>query len=138
MAEGILKAKVKEYGLPWSIDSAGTSNWHEGERPDRRGVAIALENGIDISHQRARQFQVNDFDRFDLILAMDSSNYHSICSLTNNPEQIDKVEIIMNFLYPGKNMAVPDPYYDNRFPQVFEMLGRACEKIINYYRQDAN
>jgi len=138
LAEGILKAKVKECGLSWSVDSAGTSNWHEGEHPDRRGVAIGLENGVDISHQRARQFQVNDFDKFDLILAMDSSNYHSICSLTANPAQTDKVKIIMNFLSPGKNIAVPDPYYDNRFPQVFEMLTRACEKIIDYYRQDTN
>ncbi|MCB0619215.1 MAG: low molecular weight phosphotyrosine protein phosphatase, partial [Saprospiraceae bacterium] len=73
LAEGILKEKIKENGLPWEVDSAGTGSWHVGEPPDPRSVAVARAHGIDILDQRARQFRPADFRQFDLIFAMDAS-----------------------------------------------------------------
>ena len=137
LAEGILKQKVEKLDLDWTIDSAGTSDWHNEEAPDGRSIAIAKENQIDITNQRSRKFAQSDYDRFDLILAMDSSNYHNITSLARNNNDKNKVRLIMNYLYPDQNRAVPDPYYDDGFPKVFEMLSQSCDKIIEHYLNPA-
>ena len=135
LAEGILKKKIKEKNLDWSVDSAGTGSWHIGELPDRRSIAIARTYGIDITDQRARQFKSADLDQFDLVLAMDSSNYQHIIRNAFTKEHQEKVHLIMNFLHPGQNGNVPDPYWDdNGFNKVFIMLEKACEKIIEKYR----
>ena len=133
LAAGILKNQTEKLGLNWKVDSAGTSSWHIGDPPDSRSIAIARDNGVDISDQKARQFLVKDFDRFDLILTMDSCNYRDVLSLARDDNDSDKVHLIMNFLTPGKNGEVPDPYYDNGFPGVFKMLNQTCEKIIEEY-----
>ena len=133
LAEGILKEKVKENGLKWEVDSAGTSGWHDGALPDTRSIEIANQNGIDISDQRSRKFLKSDFKNFDLILAMDSSNYQNIHALAENDTEKEKVKLILNYSFPGENRTVPDPYYDNGFPQVYEMLEKACQCIIETY-----
>lgn len=93
-------------------------------------IVIAEKYGIDITDQRARQFAKEDFDNFDLILAMDSSNFNNIRSLARNSEDSNKVELLMNYLYPNKNIAVPDPYYDGSFDNVFQMIDSACNALI--------
>lgn len=134
LAEGILQNKISRLGLNWQVDSAGTGSWHVGESPDHRSVAIARKYGIDISQQRARQFRSADLQEFDLIFAMDSSNYQNILSLANSSEEEEKVEMIMNLVQPGYNQNVPDPYYDNDgFEQVFRMLDEACDRIIDKF-----
>ena len=132
LAEGILKHKVRQNGLDWQVDSAGTGYWHVGEAPDPRSVEVADRHGIDISGQRARQFEAADLDRYDLVLAMDSSNYRSILLKAATPEQEKKVHLIMNFLEPGRNVNVPDPYYGagDGFENVYQMLDKACDKIV--------
>jgi len=131
LAEGIMKEKIKHNNLDWEVDSAGTGAWHAGELPDPRSIKVAKQNNIDITDQRARQFCASDFNDFDLILAMDSSNYQNIIRLASTSEQEKKVKMIMNFASPGRNVNVPDPYYgDNGFDQVFNMLNEACEAII--------
>ena len=131
LAEGIMKNKIEEHGLDWSVDSAGTGSWHVGERPDHRSVEVALKYGIDITNQRARQFRASDLQEFDIIFAMDSSNYRNILQKANSKEEEEKVRMIMNEVQPGYNQNVPDPYYDNDgFEQVFQMLNKACERII--------
>ncbi len=126
--------KVKQLGLNWQIDSAGTGAWHVGEQPDRRSIATARKYSIDITGQRARQFKPHDLERFDLILAMDSSNYQEILRHAISKELKEKVQLIMNFVSPGRNQNVPDPYWnDNGFEQVFEMLDEACDKIIEHF-----
>ena len=80
LAEGILKSKVSS-GV--AVDSAGTGSWHAGELPDTRSIKTAQEHGIDITNQRARQFSASDFKKFDLIYAMDNSNYRNIIALAN-------------------------------------------------------
>jgi len=129
LAEGILKQKVKKKELTWQIDSAGTSGWHIGELPDSRSISTAKQHGIDISDQRSRQLKASDLQEFDLILAMDTSNYNDILRLANK-EQRDKVKMILNFAYPGENRAVPDPYYNDGFEQVYQLLDTACDQLI--------
>ena len=134
LAEGIMKKKVEENNLGWFTDSAGTGSWHIGELPDRRSIATAHSYGIDITNQRARQLRPIDIDRFDLILVMDSSNYRDVIRYTVSKDQEEKVQLIMNFLSPGRNENVPDPYWDdNGFETVFKMLDNACDKIVEKY-----
>ena len=130
LAEGILRNKAESMDLDLMVDSAGTSDWHIGEPPDSRGVNVAFENGIDINDLKARQFSINDFDKFDLILAMDKTNYSELLNLARNSNDIKKIKLFMNIAFPGVNMDVPDPYYDGRFQEVFELLDEASEKIL--------
>lgn len=131
LAEGILSNMLKEKKGDWIVDSAGTGSWHIGEPPHQGSIKVAKKHGIDISNQRARQFSHEDFAKFDLILAMDSNNYNDITSLTTSEEDKDKVKLILNYLYPGKNMAVPDPYFTGGFDNVYSLLEGACRQLLN-------
>lgn len=135
LAEGILAVKAKENDLNWQVGSAGTSSWHIGELPDPRSIAIAKKYGVDITYQRAQQLQTKDLETFDLIFAMDASNYQKIMELAATDDQKQKVKMIMNEVNIGSNQSVPDPYWDdNGFEQVFQMLSEACDQIIEKYR----
>lgn len=134
LAEGIMQRKINEHRLDWQVDSAGTGAWHIGEKPDHRSIATARQHGIDITGQRARQLKPHDLDRFDLILAMDSQNYRDILRFADTDTHREKVQLIMNFATPGRNQAVPDPYWDdNGFEKVFEMLEEACGKVVERF-----
>ncbi len=130
LAEGILRSKITHLDI--LVDSAGTAAYHIGERPDFRSIEIANKYGIDLTSQRARQFSVNDFDEFDIIYAMDTSNYSNIISLARNAKDRDKVDLILNEINPRSFQSVPDPYYggDNGFQNVYEMLDEACDIIV--------
>ncbi len=130
LAEGIMREKIKENGLDWEVDSAGTSSYHIGEKPDPRSIETGDLNGIDIRGQRARQFKRIDFDLFDKIYVMDNSNYSDIASMTDNLKHLEKVKLILEEGYPGENREVPDPYWNNRFSDVFQMLDHSCEQIV--------
>ena len=135
LAEGILRHKIKEAELDWEVQSAGTGSWHIGEAPDPRSQKIAKINGIDISKQKAQKFSQKHFSEFDRIYTMDSSNYRDVVNMAINEEDKNKVELIMNLVEPGKNKAVPDPYYDDElYSVVFEMLEKACENIMKELR----
>ena len=129
LAEGILRSKVNT--LTVEVDSAGTGGWHAGEQPDPRSMDVAKKNGLDISYQRARKFTARDFEVFDYIFVMDTSNRQNVLNLAQSEEHISKVHLIMDELFPGENMDVPDPYYGglNGFDQVFDMLDEACDSI---------
>jgi len=135
LAHGILQDKIEKQGLDWEIDSAGTGSWHIGKLPDPRSIATASNNDIDITYQRARQFRSIDFDNYDLIFAMDSSNYQKIKSNSKDSKDHDKVELIMNLVEPGRNISVPDPYWDDDgFNKVYDMLDKATDALIKKYR----
>lgn len=136
LAQGILEQKVAAHGLDWEIDSAGTGSWHIGESPDHRAVYTAGQHDLDISGQRARQFRRQDLKDFDLILAMDQSNYQGILRLAKSPEEEQKVKKIMDFITGNSNgRDVPDPYWDDDgFEKVYQMLDKACDEIINTYQ----
>jgi protein-tyrosine phosphatase len=129
LAEGILKAKTNH--LDVVVDSAGTAAYHVGEQPDIRSIEIANKYGVDLTSQRARQFSVNDFDEFDKIYAMDSTNYANIISLARDEKDRNKVDVILNESNPKSFQSVPDPYYggENGFQDVYEMLEEACDII---------
>lgn len=134
LAEGIMKQKIQTHNLDWEVDSAGTGYWHIGQKPDERSIAVAKKNGLDITDQRARQLKTTDLQEYDLIFAMDSSNYRNIKTFANSPEEERKIDLIMNVVKPGYNENVPDPYYGNDgFEGVYQMLEIACEKVIEKY-----
>lgn len=129
LAEGILKSKLPKNII---VDSAGTGNWHIGKAPDHRSIKVAKNNGVDISQQKARQFQMSDFETFDVIYAMDEQNFTDILLLAQNKAQKNKVKLILNELN-SQNQSVPDPYYGTMadFEHVFNILNKACIEIKN-------
>ncbi|GGH00385.1 protein-tyrosine-phosphatase [Polaribacter pacificus] len=129
LAEGILQSKVDPSKI--SVDSAGTAAYHVGELPDKRSIATAKKYGIDLTQQRARKFSIKDFDIFDIIYAMDQSNYQDLLSLARNQQDKDKLHLILNESYPNEQREVPDPYYGgvDGFEQVYQLLDEACTVI---------
>lgn len=131
LAEGILQHKTKNKNI--FVDSAGTASYHIGKLPDSRSIEIANKYGIDLAKQRARQFSEIDFDNFDKIYAMDTSNYASIISISRNENDRNKVELILNEINPKLCDSVPDPYYGegDGFQKVYNMLDEACNIIVS-------
>lgn len=131
LAEGILESKINPDEI--FVDSAGTGAYHTGNLPDKRSIEVARKYGINITDQRARQFVVADFDKFDIIYAMDESNYRNILLLARTKEDESKVHLILNEAFPDKNLSVPDPYYGGNqgFENVYKMLDEACEIIAD-------
>ncbi len=129
LAEGILKSKVDTSKV--TVESAGTGGWHVGSLPDPRSIEIAKKNGIDITNQRGRKFSTYDFETYDYIFVMDNSNYHDVIKLANTQEEQDKVQLLLEEIFPGENVDVPDPYYGGTlgFENVFQMIEEACDKI---------
>ncbi len=127
LAEGILASKLPKD--KFIIDSAGTGDWHVGKKPDERSIATAKKNGIDIGNQRGKLFVKSHFQEFDYIFVMDNSNYDNVVELAPNQESKNKVQLILNELFPNENVDVPDPYYglQNGFDMAFEMLNESCE-----------
>ena len=130
LAHGILQEKINELGLNWEVDSAGTSGYHNGEPPDPRSIQEAQVNGINIRDQRSRLLTSSDIKFFDLILAMDASNRDAILNQCESDEEKAKVKMIMNYTFPGENIDVPDPYYNDGFDHVFEILDAAIDHMI--------
>ena len=132
LAEGIMRNKLEESGMEGMVDSCGFEPFHTGEAPDPRSMETAHQHGVDISMQQARLFSVDDFDRFDKIYVMDLNNYSDVASYARNKEDLNKVDFIMNAVYPGSNRPIPDPYYGGKsgFKNVWEMLDQASDKII--------
>jgi protein-tyrosine phosphatase len=134
LAQGILEQKVAQRGLNWTVDSAGTGSWHAGDPPDPRSIAIARQYGLDISRQRARQVRSSDFEEFDVLLAMDTSNHRDLLRMAISEEERRKIDLILHFTQPNSQRSVPDPYWDdNGFDQVFRMLDEACERLIEQW-----
>ena len=135
LAEGILQHKVRQVGLNWTVESAGTNSYHTGDAPHPLSQKVALLHGIDISRQRARRITGADFDRYDKIYALAGNVIADMRSLTRQQFQPGKVDLLMNELYPGSNMDVPDPYYGEEpgYHEVFKMIDEACDSIISRY-----
>ncbi len=136
MAEGILRDMIRKEGLPWSTDSAGTGDYHVGEAPDNRAQRATKDHGIDISDLRARQFRASDFEEFDVLLAMDESNLKNMIRLAPNANLASKAQLILDHAPEVGTREVPDPWFgeERGFDEVYDMLDRACSKVITHVR----
>jgi len=129
LAEGILKSKVDPEKV--FVDSAGTGDWHVDSEPDKRSIAIASKNGLNISQQRGRQFSKKDFQDFDHIFVMDNSNFKDVIAMAETDEELQKVHLILDEIFPSENVDVPDPYHggDQGFENVYMMLDEATDEL---------
>ena len=129
LAEGLLASKLP--ADKFTVDSAGTGHWHVGKQPDERSIAIAQKNGLDISCQKGRLFRKQDFEDFDYIFVMDNTNFADVTRLAETAEQREKVSLILDAIFPGEKVDVPDPYFGlaNGFDAVYRMLDEACSII---------
>ena len=132
MAEGILQHKARKAGLNWSVESAGTNGYHDGEPPHRLSQKVALQNGINICQQRSRRFKASDLQHYDKIYAMAEDVIDEMRRIARKDFLDEKVDLLMNELYPGKNMDVPDPWYggEDGYHEVYRMMEEACDAIV--------
>jgi protein-tyrosine phosphatase len=132
-AEGVFRHVVNERNLHdvIKVDSAGTHAYHIGDSPDSRSQVTAKSRGVDLSAQRARKVEANDFERFDYVIAMDRSNYENLKVLAN-PDQQSRLHLFMDFTNTWDNAEVPDPYYGggDGFTNVFDMVQSASEGLL--------
>ena len=133
-AEGVFRKMVGDKGLHETIavDSAGTHAYHVGEPPDPRTQEVAARRGYDLSAQRARKFEMADFHRFDLILAMDRG-HHEILSRMAQPTSAHKLKMMMSYASRFKETDVPDPYYGGPqgFDRVLDMIEDASRGLLD-------
>lgn len=134
MAEGVFRSYVAEAGLSdrFIIDSAGTTGFHVGDPPDPRAARTALDNGVDISSQMARQLQRDDIASFDYLLAMDRDNLKHIRQLAqgtptgvgSKSDEVEKISLLLSHAPAASRENVPDPYYggERGFQDCFELI----------------
>ncbi|HEX5003107.1 MAG TPA: low molecular weight protein-tyrosine-phosphatase [Bacteroidia bacterium] len=131
LAEAIMREKMRELNVQGYVDSAGISNYHEGDPPDERAISVANEYGIDISNQCSRPFSKSDYNTFDYIFAMDESVLRSLKD--NGGAQFkDKLFLLPVFAGMDKIRNIPDPYYGGvlEFRRVFNLLNESCQKAL--------
>jgi protein-tyrosine phosphatase len=140
-AEGAMRALVREEGLEDSIelDSAGTGNWHVGSPPDPRAIAAALARGIALEGC-AREARREDFDDFDLVLAMDRSNMRELRRLAPGAQALAKVRLLREFdpaSAGAEDLDVPDPYHGaaGGFDEVLDLVQAACRGLLEQIRE---
>lgn len=139
LAENMFRHLAQQDGLDhkYDVDSAGTSGYHVGERPDHRMRQVASEHGF-IYDGRARQFRRRDFETFDLIIAMDSSNRSDLIRMAQSDAQATKIHLMREFDPEGSpNAPVPDPYYGgiDGFENVFQLVKRSCQGMLDALEQ---
>lgn len=136
MGEGAVKSIVKHNSLisNYFIDSAGISAHHIGEKADKRMRDIAYKHGIKLT-SKSRKVVLEDFDNFDLIIAMDNSNLRNLEKMANhNKKYLEKIKLMRAFDTLAEVKDVPDPYYgkDDEFEEVYQIVYRSCENLFKY------
>ncbi len=134
-AEAVFRARAKAAGLDVEIDSAGTGAWHVGAEPDERAQAAGLARGYDLTPIRARQVSEGDYERFDLVLAMDHDNLATMKSRA--PAALhDRIRLFLSFAPVLGLNAVPDPYYggDQGFEEVLDLVEAASDELIAHLK----
>ncbi len=140
LAEGILQQKAFDAGLNWSVESAGTNSYHIGEPPHPLSQKVEKLNGIDICKQRARRFVADDFKIYDKIYALAGDVLQDMRRIAKKDFDPAKADLLMNELYPGDDMDVPDPWYGTEpgYHEVYKMIDEVCSAIIEKYGQKQN
>lgn len=132
LAEGLLKIKLPS---EYIVDSAGTIDMHEGQKPDHRSIEVAGKHNIDISMQRSRPLTTKDLDYYDIIYCMDQQNLEDVRSLADSDVQRSKVHLILADAGQPADAIVPDPYYGTQddFENVYQILDEATTIIANKF-----
>ncbi|MBS1576506.1 MAG: low molecular weight phosphotyrosine protein phosphatase [Bacteroidetes bacterium] len=138
LAEGILQDKVEKAGLDWKIESAGTNRYHTGDAPHHLSQKVARLHGIDISKQRARTITPEDFDRYNKIYVLAGDVLSDMKYVVGKKFKPEKVDFLLNELFPGENRDVPDPYYggEDGFHDVYKLIDDACDAILSKYSKE--
>ena len=136
-AEAVMRAQVEAAGLSdrIAIDSAGTGDWHVGKAPDERAQRAGRTRGYDLSPLRARQVTAADFDRFDLLLAMDEANLRNLERICPGQRR-ERVRLLMELAPHAAGREVVDPYFGGRegFEAVLDQVEAACEGLLAHLR----
>lgn len=142
MAESVMRELVDQAGLTGAVevDSAGTGDWHVGERADLRAQRVLSGAGYDASGHRARQFEAGWFDTLDLVIALDRGHERTLRAWASDEEQRAKVQLLRGFdpeSGPGE-LDVPDPYYDGEraFAEVLDQVEAACRGLLAQVRSE--
>ncbi len=128
LAHGVAADYIEKNGLDILVDSCGTSDWHTGEAPCHNSIKVGSLHSIDISSLEARQIVKDDFEKFDMIIALDDSNVSNILNLGCPPHKLTKLG-----LYGYKNQDVPDPYFFDGFEgfeKVYTMIEECTIELI--------
>jgi protein-tyrosine phosphatase len=135
MAEAVFRDQVEQAGLAdhFEIASAGTGNWHIGERPHRGTVTVLKQNNIDVGIKRAQQLSRADFDTYNYIIAMDAANVSDIQGLFGR-----KVPRLLEFAMQESPRDVPDPYYTGGFDYVCPFVEAGCQGLLKHIREKEN
>lgn len=128
-AEGILRGLVEQAGADIEVSSSGTSGWHNGKLPDARSMAEAKRRGYDLSSQRSSQTAQSDFEYFDLIIGMDHSNMANLRAIAPCGAKA-KMKMLLDYLPEQPLREVPDPYYEDGFDTVFDLIEAACKALL--------
>lgn len=142
LAENMFRQHAENQGLAanYAVDSAGTSAFHVGERPDSRMREVARKRGLEYSGS-ARQFQPEDFEQFDLVIAMDQDNRRQLQKLAASPEQEKKIRLMREFdPQAGGDQGVPDPYYGGiqGFERVYDIIHRSTKELLKKLEEDGS
>jgi protein-tyrosine phosphatase len=140
LAEHLFLRKARDKGIANLVQaaSAGTSSWHVGEAPDARMRKVAARHGL-VYDGRARQFKPSDFDRYDLIVALDTDNRNHLLTLVRSQEDRQKIRLLREFdPAGGPNASVPDPYYSGMdgFEEAFRVIDRSVEGLLKALELD--
>ena len=131
-----MRELARDADLDLSFDSAGTGDWHVGEAPYGPMQAAARKRGYDLSDLRARQFTADDFDAFDLIIAMDKSNRANIESLRPNGSPTPVMRML-DYAPDQSERNVPDPYYTREFDRVIDLIEIAGANLITSLKRQS-
>lgn len=138
LAEGALRAHIEASHLAGrvEVDSAGTGHWHQGEPPDRRAIACARTHGLDISGQRARQLNRDDFDHFDWLLCADASVVRDVLRVAP-PASEGKVALLLEWAGLEEGGEIPDPYTGGSadFERVWRLVDSAASAVVHRLSQ---
>jgi protein-tyrosine phosphatase len=134
LAENLFRHLAGQAGLDgkYEVDSAGTGGWHAGEAPDPRMRRTAERHGLRYGGE-ARQVRLSDFDKFDLIVAMDTDNRSELLGRARRPEHSEKVRLLRDFDgAAGRNASVPDPYYDgdDGFEETYQVVEAGVHGLL--------
>ena len=139
MADAVFQHLVEEVGLSAEIrvDSAGTGSWHVGEQAHRGTRRVLAQHGISYNG-RARQVAPGDLAQFDYVLAMDYDNLSTLQAMARGRSDVGHIGLFMDYAPGAGTREVPDPYYDNRFEEVYNLVRQAAEGLLHHIREAHN